>query len=122
MTSFKVCASRVLGWIFAHMRFTIPVRRLHETETLMVFRHPKPAYPFHILIVPKKAIGTLADLDPADTAFLSDLVTAVHTLVKKYQLEDGYRLIVNSGKYQDFPHLHFHLVSDIEAKDPPQQD
>ena len=27
--------------------------------------------------------------------------------------ESGYRLIVNGGKYQDFPYLHFHLVSDL---------
>ena len=100
------------GRIFTHMGFAIPAKRLRETDTLMAFHHPKPAYPFHVVIVPKKAVGTLADLDPADTVFLSDLVAAVQSLVKEFHLEGGYRLIVNGGKYQDFPQLHFHLTSD----------
>jgi hypothetical protein len=29
--------------------------------------------------------------------------------------EGGYRLIVNGGKYQDFPYLHFHLISDLNT-------
>ena len=100
----------LIGWIFAHMSFAIPVKRLRETETLMAFHHPKPSYKFHVLIVPKKAVTTLMDLDPKDTDFLADLYSTVQSLVKEYQLP-AYRLIVNGGEYQDFPQLHFHLVS-----------
>ena len=31
------------------MSFAIPVKRLRETETLLAFYHPKPAYPFHVI-------------------------------------------------------------------------
>ncbi len=64
---------------------------------------------------------TLAELDPADSAFLGDLMSVVQSLVKEYKLEQGgYRLVVNGGEYQDFPHLHFHLISDVprSAKSP----
>jgi histidine triad (HIT) family protein len=104
----------LIGWLFAHMSFAIPVRRLRETETLMAFRHPKPAYPFHVLLVPKMAILSMQELDPSDTAFLSDLYSTVQSLVKEFQLP-AYRLIVNGGEYQDFPQLHFHLISDVEG-------
>ena len=100
----------LIGWIFAHMSFAIPVKRLRETDTLMAFYHPKPAYPFHVLLVPKKAVARLADLNPADTVFLTDLFSTVQSLVEEFQLP-AYRLIVNGGEYQDFPHLHFHLIS-----------
>jgi histidine triad (HIT) family protein len=103
----------LIGWIFAHMSFAIPVKRLHETETLMAFHHPKPAYPFHVLLVPKKALISLKEFDPTDTAFLTDLYSTVQTLVNEFQLP-AYRLIVNGGEYQDFPQLHFHLISDIQ--------
>ena len=96
------------------MSFAIPVQRLRETKTLMAFRHPQPAYPFHVLLLPKKSVGSLADLDPADTAFLTDLYTAVQSLIQEYQLP-AYRLIVNGGEFQDFPQLHFHLISDVGA-------
>ena len=94
------------------MSFAIPVKRLHETETLMAFYHPKPAYPFHVLLVPKKAVLSLKDLDSTDTAFLTDLYSTVQNLVDEFQLP-AYRLIVNGGEFQDFPQLHFHLISDV---------
>ena len=92
------------------MSFVIPVKRLRETKTLMAFHHPKPSYSFHILLVPKKAVASLKEFDSADTSFLSDLYATVQSLVDEFQLA-AYRLIVNGGEYQDFPQLHFHLVS-----------
>ena len=100
----------IIGWVFAHMSFAIPVKRLHETETLMAFHHPKPAYPFHVLLVPKKAVTSLKEFDSTDTTFLTDLYSTVQNLVDEFQLP-AYRLIVNGGEYQDFPQLHFHLIS-----------
>jgi histidine triad (HIT) family protein len=103
------------GWIFAHMSFIIPAKRLRKTDTLLAFHHPKPSHPFHVILVPKKAIRSFGDLEPAD-AFLADLVRTVQSLVTEYHLT-AYRLIVNGGEYQDFPQLHFHLVSESPAPD-----
>jgi histidine triad (HIT) family protein len=96
------------------MNFAIPVHRLRETNTLLAFHHPQPAYPLHILLIPRRVIPSLSELDPAqDAPFLADLFTTVQSLVAELHLEQtGYRLIVNGGEYQDFPYLHFHLISD----------
>lgn len=102
---------KLTGWIFANMSFAIPLKRLRETETLLAFRHPKPSYPFHIVLAPKQAIPNLMELNPS-SAFLTDLVSTVQSLVNEFQLT-AYRLIVNGGEYQDFPHLHFHLISPL---------
>ena len=102
----------LIGWIFAHVSFAIPVKRLRETKTLMAFYHPKPSYPFHVLLVPKKAVVTLKDLDATDTFFLADLYSTVQSLVDEFQLP-AYRLILNGGEYQDFPQLHFHLIAEV---------
>lgn len=101
----------LIGFLFTHMSFAIPVKRLRETPNLIAFPHPSPSYKFHLIIVPKRQVQTLADLDPRDTAFLTDLYSTVQSLVKENDLK-AYRLIVNGGEYQDFPHLHFHLISD----------
>ena len=104
----------LIGWIFAHMSFAIPVKRLRETETLLAFYHPKPAYTFHVLLVPKKSVASLKEFDPKDSAFLADLYSTVQSLVDEFQLT-AYRLIINGGEYQDFPQLHFHLISVVES-------
>ena len=100
----------LIGWIFAHMSFAIPVKRLRETDTLMAFYHPKPAYSFHVLLMPKKAVPSLKEFDSTNTTFLTDLYSTVQSLVDEFQLP-AWRLIVNGGEYQDFPQLHFHLIS-----------
>jgi histidine triad (HIT) family protein len=104
----------LIGWIFAHMSFAIPVKRLRETGTLMAFHHPKPSYPFHVLLVPKRSVASLKEFDSNDSAFLNDLYSTVQSLVEEFHLS-AYRLIVNGGEYQDFPQLHFHLISDVEG-------
>jgi histidine triad (HIT) family protein len=94
------------------MSFALPVKRLRETQTLLAFYHPQPSYPVHILIVPKRAIATLLDLGPEDTAFLADLVGVAQSLVRELGLEEnGYRLVANGGANQDIQQLHFHLIS-----------
>ena len=102
---------RCIGWIFAYMSFLIPIVRLRETSSLLAFHHPSPNHKFHVLIVPKRPTASLAELDSQDTVFLTDLYSTVQSLIDEFHLQ-AYRLIVNGGDYQDFPHLHFHLVSD----------
>jgi len=102
--------SRLTGFIFTRMSFLVPAERLRETDTLLAFHHPRPAYPFHVVLVPKQAIPNLIALDSSNAKFLSELFEVVGSLVIEFQLS-AYRLIVNGGEYQDFPHLHFHLIS-----------
>jgi histidine triad (HIT) family protein len=115
-TIFRLARERWLGRLLRYglryMNFAIPVKRLRETPTLLAFHHPSPAYPVHILLLPKRAYPSLLDLPAADCAFLRDLFVTVQSLVRELGLvEGGYRLIVNGGAYQDAPVLHFHLVS-----------
>jgi histidine triad (HIT) family protein len=96
-----------------HLSFAMPVHRLRETPTLVAFYHPQPAYRVHILLVPKRAIASLADVGPGDGDFLRDLFAVAVGLVAELELEqNGYRMVVNGGKYQELPQLHFHLIAD----------
>jgi diadenosine tetraphosphate (Ap4A) HIT family hydrolase len=69
-----------------------------------------------VIILPKKDIRSFAELTPADP-FVEDLVTVVQSLVAEYHLP-AYRLLVNGGDYQEFPHLHFHLISEAPVPSP----
>jgi histidine triad (HIT) family protein len=114
---FFLARTRPVGWfvreVFAHMSFAIPVQRLRETSTLLAFHHPRPSYPLHILLVPKRNYRSLLDVEPQDSAFLGDLLRTVQDLVREFGLEQGgYRLVANGGSNQDVPILHFHLISD----------
>jgi len=103
--------ARIFVWMAAHMSFALPVRRLRETATLIAFHHPRPSYPLHIVLLPKRNIPDLNGLAPDDAPFLVDLFQTVQSLLAEFQ-PPAYRLVANGGRYQDFPQLHFHLVAD----------
>lgn len=90
----------------------LPINKISETDSLVCFYHPQPVFPVHILLVPKEELRDLSQLKPQQSDFLQDLITTVQSLIVELDLEErGYRLILNGGKYQDFPQLHFHLTS-----------
>jgi histidine triad (HIT) family protein len=104
--------SLIIGWIFVHMSYILPVKRLRDSERLLAFYHPSPGYPVHILIVPKAKIVDLLDIKDEDGDFILEVFRTTQSLVEELGLDKpGYRLILNGGKYQEFPHLHFHLIS-----------
>jgi histidine triad (HIT) family protein len=103
----------LVSWVMQKMVTLDSNAKLFETETLLAFYHPRPVYPFHVLITPKKPIKSLAELGETDLDFISDLLSYIQSLVAKFSLEKtAYRLIVNGGEFQEFPYLHFHLISD----------
>jgi histidine triad (HIT) family protein len=104
---------RLFGRIWCHMNEHLPVQYLRQTDKLLAFNHPRPAYPVHILLVPKRAISNIKELSEADSQLLIDVFACVKSLVDELGLEErGYRLVVNGGLYQDIPQLHFHLISE----------
>jgi len=112
----------LIRFLFSKMTFALPLKRVRETSNLFAFYHPSPSHPFHVIIVPRQPVASLADLEPQNIAFLSELIATVQGLVKEFNLP-AYRLVVNGGTYQDLPYLHFHLVSDTEPHPatPPQE-
>ena len=104
---------RLAGWVFAYASRILPTRRCYESRLVVAFDHPRPAYPVHIVIVPKKAIRGFEALGKADLPVIADTFAAAQLLVADLDLGDrGYRLIVNGGAYQDVKQLHFHLISE----------
>lgn len=103
----------IIGTVFNYMSDFLPINKLCETENLMAFYHPEPSYPVHILLVPKIAIQSLNELDQVPEDIFGEVLLCVKELVEMLALEPrGYRLIINGGKYQEIPQLHFHLVSE----------
>lgn len=99
-------------WGLAHMSNFKPDQVISKTDSLICFHHPRPGNPIHILLVPREDVRDLTQLDPGESVFLRDVFATVRKLVETMSLqEQGYRLVVNGGEYQEFPQLHFHLIS-----------
>ena len=89
----------------------IPSNIVHETDSLVVFPDINPSADVHLLIVPKEHIESVLSLAPEHGVLLSEVYGVVKKLVDENKLrEDLYRVVVNGGKAQHVPHLHFHLL------------
>lgn len=89
----------------------IPKEFDFESDSLVVFPDINPSAEVHLLIVPKKHIRGMADLTENHGGLLVEVYNAVNKLVKENNLEENfYRVVVNGGKAQHVPHLHFHLL------------
>lgn len=87
---------------------------LHETDSLVVFRDIRPFTPVHLLIVPKKHIRSINDLQDEDAAIVSDLIAAGRDVAKQVGVDKkGYKLLFNveKGGGQVIFHLHLHLLA-----------
>ena len=102
---------KLIALFSAYMPQFLPVRHVMITPALIPFWHPQLAYEFHLLILPRENIESFSRLDGRDPVWKA-LPEAIEHLATEFSLkEDGYRLIINNGIYQDEALLHFHLVS-----------
>jgi histidine triad (HIT) family protein len=108
-------AGTAVRFAFGHAASLLPVRRVHETPTVLAFHHPRPAWPAHVLLVPKRAARGLLELGPAELPLVVDVLEAARAVEAALGLGGQRRvLVVNGGAYQDVGQLHFHLAVGAE--------
>ena len=89
----------------------IPAKIRYEDEAFFAFDDINPKAPTHILIIPKKHIGSMASLEEKDREMMGDLIMTVKKIAKEAGL-NSYRLVFNSGpdSGQEVDHIHCHLL------------
>ena len=91
----------------------IPSTVVYEDEEILAFRDINPVTPIHVLVIPKKHISNLNEVEPKDEAVIGRIYTVIKEIAKKEGIaEKGYRVIVNCGEDggQEVQHLHFHIL------------
>jgi histidine triad (HIT) family protein len=91
-----------------------------EDDNVLAFRDVNPQAPVHILVIPKRHIATLNDLDDAELSGQL-LQTAVNLAKQEGLSEEGYRTVFNCNKHggQAVYHLHLHLLGGRQMTWPP---
>jgi len=95
----------------------IPTEFLYEDERLVVFKDINPLAPIHLLLVPKKHIRGVNEIDDSDSEIVIDLIMTAKEMAEKVSVnKSGYRLFFNveKGGGQEVFHLHLHLIGGWE--------
>jgi histidine triad (HIT) family protein len=93
---------------------------VHEDEDVLAFRDINPQAPVHILVIPKKHIETLNELEDKQLAG-KVLQTAARVAKMAGLAEDGYRTVINCNTNggQEVYHLHMHVLGGRKMSWPP---
>lgn len=92
---------------------SIPSNKVFENERILAFHDIAPAAPVHVLIIPKKFIASMNDVQPEDLALIGEIHSVAQQIANDLGVaETGYRLINNCGVDggQTVAHLHYHLL------------
>ena len=90
-----------------------PADFLYQDETVVAFRDINPHAPVHILVVPKKHIRSINDLEEPDKIILGEMIFRAGEIAKDQGISgSGYKLLYNveRGGGQLVFHLHLHLM------------
>jgi histidine triad (HIT) family protein len=100
---------------------SIPSTRIYEDEECIAFADIHPQAPAHLLVVPRKHIGSLAEAASEDTPLLGHLLARAADLARQRGLTKGYRTVINTGADggQTVDHLHLHLLGGRHMAWPP---
>jgi histidine triad (HIT) family protein len=100
----------------------VPAEILHEDAEILAFRDINPQAPHHILVVPRKHMDSLLQVEEGDMHLLGRMHQVVAQLARQNGLVDeGFRVVVNTGPAggQTVGHLHFHLLGGRDMRWPP---
>ncbi|MGB8507224.1 MAG: HIT domain-containing protein [Pyrinomonadaceae bacterium] len=87
-----------------------PVNKIYETANALAYRHTRPYWPVHLVVIPKRHVASLLALEESDDALLVELIGVVRRVAAQVVAEHGEcRVLTNLGRYQDSKHLHWHV-------------
>ena len=100
----------------------IPASIVYEDDRVIAFNDINPQAPTHVLVVPKRHIASLSDLDPADDPIVGEVVRrAAAIAAERGSAAGGYRTVFNTNRDagQTVFHIHLHLLGGRPMKWPP---
>ena len=91
----------------------IPSNIVYENDDILAFRDINPVAPVHILVIPKKHLSSVLDLNEEDEMLVGKIYTIINEIARKEGIDkSGFRIVVNCGEDggQEVKHLHFHII------------
>lgn len=102
------------------IRKEIPTKFLYEDEDVLAFHDIHPIAPVHVLVIPKKTIVSIAQMEEGDIPVIGKMFWVARNIARDLKIsEKGYKLLIRVGRDggQEVPHLHLHIVGGARLKE-----
>lgn len=100
----------------------IPATIVFQDDAVVAFRDITPQAPMHVLVIPRRHVGSLNDLTEADDALVGRLVRTAAAIAQQHGYGPaGYRTVVNcnADAGQTVFHVHVHMLAGRKMTWPP---
>jgi len=100
----------------------IPTDFLYEDDDVVAFKDLSPQAPFHALVIPKKHISILNDIEEADLNTIGKMSFVASKIAKNAGIADeGFRTVMNCNEHggQTVYHIHMHVLGGRQMSWPP---
>ncbi|MDD5475428.1 MAG: histidine triad nucleotide-binding protein [Syntrophales bacterium] len=98
----------------------IPCTKVYEDEKILAFEDIQPLAPVHIIVVPKRHVSTIMDIEDAEGDMPAELFNAVRQVARITGVDEpGFRVVINSNRDggQIIFHLHVHVIGGRKLSD-----
>lgn len=94
---------------------------VYQDERVVVFRDINPQAPIHLLVIPRKHVATVLEIEDSDESLTGHMILVARNMAKQEKLESGFRIVMNtgSGAGQTVFHLHAHVLGGRSFRWPP---
>lgn len=103
----------------------IPADIIYEDDKALAFKDINPQAPIHFLVIPKKAIATVNDIQPEDRELVGHLYYVTQQIANELGFaQDGFRTVMNCNEFggQTVYHIHLHVLAGKPLGWPPYQE
>lgn len=100
----------------------IAAEKVYDGEKVFAIQDINPQAPTHILIIPKKHLSTLLEIEAEDHETIGSIFSVANDLAKERKLDkSGFRVVANCGADggQSVYHIHYHLLGGRAMQWPP---
>ena len=98
------------------------MKLLYEDELLIAFPDINPVAPVHVLVIPRKHLGSVLEAIPDDADLLAHALLTLPKIAAQLGVaETGFRVVMNTGQEggQSVMHLHWHILGGRFMEWPP---
>lgn len=95
---------------------------IYEDNNIVAFNDIAPQAPHHILIIPRKHIATINDIQNEDAELLGNMILTGKKIAAELAISDaGFRVLMNCNRHggQAVYHIHLHLLGGRQMGWPP---
>ena len=100
----------------------LPSTQVYSDDSVVAIRDIAPAAPSHLLLLARKHIASIGEIQATDKDLISKMgMVAIELAAREGIADDGYRLVLNVGRNggQSVDHLHLHMLGGRQMAWPP---